>query len=78
MGSRSKLGCNHPKVERRSRAGVIDAIMYRFGRYPWTCRMCGCRLYFKDRRPSRGERGVVAEQVASARTERLISGNDLS
>ena len=57
MAKQNKLGCDHPRIDRKPRQGFRDAFMFRLGKYPWTCRLCGCRLYLKDRRA--GEHGTI-------------------
>lgn len=33
-------------------------MMHRLGRYPWQCRLCGCRVYLADRKPRGAGDGI--------------------
>ncbi len=61
----NKLGCIHPRMVRRQRAGFWDAVMYGFNLYPWQCRLCGCRVYSADRRSKGDATGVRVQRDAT-------------
>ncbi len=61
---------------RRQRTGLWDAVMYRFGLFPWQCRLCGCRVYVKHRR-TREVTGPEPDFRSWIHSETTVGGQEL-